>query len=285
MKKLLPTLLIICALCACDKQPPQKTPKDQLPEGTLAMVAGAPIKQTDFDEAAAAMDAGFADFLKTPAGKQNFLDFLINERLLRAAAISNNIENSSQYKTEMERFLKEQEEALKAKHDYLMYTLLIENLRKDGTISVSEDEVKAYYRKYPYQITLAHVLVGDAQKAAEVMREMTNVKTQDTFARYARQHSIDALTNKKGGVLPPFIPGEYLPEIEVPAANIPVGKTEGFFKTALGFHIIMKVKEESIPLTAAKDRIQDILEKQKTDAYLSKLKERYGVEVINNEVE
>ena len=284
MKKLLPALLIICALCACDKRPP-KTPKDQLPQGALAVVAGAPITQADFDEAAAAMDAEFADFLKTPAGRQNFLDFLINERMLRAAAVTNNIENSAQYKEEIARFHKEQEEALKARHDYLMYTLLIEKLQKDGIIAVSEDEIKDYYRKHPYQITLAHVLVEDAQKAAEVMREMANVRTQDTFARYARQHSIDGLTNKKGGVLPPFIPGEYLPEIEVPAANTPVGQTQGFFKTALGFHIIMKVKEESIPLTAAKDRIQDILEKQKMDAYLSKLKERYGVEVINNEVE
>jgi len=284
MKKFLPLLIIICALCACDKRPPQ-TPKDQLPAGTLAVVAGMPITQADFDAAAANMDAEFQNFLKTPAGKDNFLRFLINERMLVLASQANNIEESAQYKEEMERFQKEQEEALKAKQDYLLRTMLIEKLQKDGVIAVSEDEIKAYYRKHPYQITLAHVLVGDPQKAAALMKEMANVRTRDRFALYARQHSIDAFTNRKGGVLEPFIPGEYLPEIEVPAANTPVGQTQGFFKTALGFHIIMKLKEESIPLTAASGRIKEILEKQKMDAYLNKLKERYGVEVINNEVQ
>jgi hypothetical protein len=43
----------------------------------------------------------------------------------------------------------------------------------------------------------------------------------------------------------------------------------------------MKVKEENLSYAEAKDRIHAILEKQKMDAYLNSLKDKYGVEVIN----
>jgi hypothetical protein len=58
---------------------------------------------------------------------------------------------------------------------------------------------------------------------------------------------------------------------------------QGFIKTPFGFHIIMKTQEESLSYNNAKDRIKSILEKQKTDAYLQALKDKYGAEVIVNE--
>ncbi|MDR1123595.1 MAG: peptidylprolyl isomerase [Elusimicrobiota bacterium] len=281
MHKLIPAALLICFLCACGNETPQ-TPEEQLQPDTLAVIAGTPLTQTDFDAAAQELDKDFQNFVKTPAGKENFLNFLVNERLLLAAAQAD-IAGAPKFEEEMAVFRKEQEAALKTRRESLLRTMLMEKLRNDGVISVSEDEIKAYHRKYPYQITIAHILMDDPQKAAAVMREIGNVRTQDKFGEYARKFSADPATAKKGGLLPPFIPGEYLPEIEAPAANSPAGQPQGFIKTALGFHIIMKVREESISLKNAQERIQEILEKQKTDAYLATLKERYGVEVINNE--
>ena len=281
MKKFL-LLLIIAAFCACGKNEPPVA-KEPLPKGTLAVVAGAPITQADFDEAANGLDAQFADFLKTPAGKEIFLSFLINEKLLQKAAEVNDIENSAQYKEAMEQFYKEQETAAKQKRDYLIRALLNEKLDKEGIITVSEDEIRAYHRKYPYQLTIAHILLSDAQKAAAVMREVAHVRTREMFGDYVRKFSVDPMTSKAGGLLEPFIPGEYLPEIEIPAANTPAFQTQGFIKTPYGFHIIMKVKEESISFNNAKERIKDILVKQKTDAYLETIRQRFGAEVINNE--
>jgi len=116
------------------------------------------------------------------------------------------------------------------------------------------------------------------------MREIHGTRSTERFAEFVRRYSLDSFTNKKDGMLPPFIPGEYLEEIEVAAANTPVMTPQGFIKTPYGFHIIMKVREESISYNNAKDRIKQILEKQKMDAYLNKLKTKYGVEVMNNEV-
>jgi parvulin-like peptidyl-prolyl isomerase len=253
-----------------------------LPEDTLAVVAGVPLTSADFDAAAQGLDKDFKTFVKTPAGKENFLNFLINERLLLAAAQAD-IAGTTRFAQEMAQFQKEQAAALEAKREYLLRSMLMEKLTKDGVISVSDEEIKTYHRKYPYQITIAHILMDDPQQAATVMREVSRVRTLDNFGEYARKFSVDPVTAKKGGLLPPFIPGEYLPEIEAPAANSPARQPQGFIKTALGFHIIMKVKEEGISLNNAKERIRDILEKQKMDAYLAELNERYGVEVINNE--
>ena len=274
--------IIIAFLCACgkDNNEPATPP---LPQGTLAVVAGMPITQADFDEAANGLDKDFADFLKTPVGKENFLSFLINEKLLQKAVAENDIENSAQYKETMQIFRAEQELAARQKHDQLIRELLYEKLQQDGITAVNDDDIRAYHRKYPYQITIAHILLADAQQAAAVMKEVSSVRSQERFGEYARKFSKDPFTNKNGGLLEPFIPGEYLPEIEIPAANTPAFQPQGFIKTPYGFHIIMKVREESVSFNNAKERIRDILEKQKMDAYLETLKQRFGAEVMNNE--
>ncbi|MDR0646501.1 MAG: peptidylprolyl isomerase [Elusimicrobiota bacterium] len=284
MNKFVFVLLAILILCSCNDDKAE-APKEIFPTDTLAAVAGVPITQREFDEATEELDKEFKDFIATAAGKENFLTFLINERLLQQAASANDIEQSAQYKQEMEKLQKEQAAAFKEYQSYILKKLLIEKLQKDNVISVSEDEVKAYHRKYPYQIAISHILMSDPQKASTVMREIANVKSLDGFAEYVRKFSIDPLTKKNKGLLQPFIPGEYLAEIEVPAANTPAFQPQGFIKTPLGFHIIMKVKEESLSYNNAKDRIREILEKQKIDAYLDTIRQRYGVEVIKNEAE
>ena len=73
------------------------------------------------------------------------------------------------------------------------------------------------------------------------------------------------------------MPGEFIPEIEVIAANSPSGSVQGFIKTSQGFHIIMKVKEKRLSLKNAKERIEQILRLQKEDAALNALKNKYEV--------
>jgi parvulin-like peptidyl-prolyl isomerase len=283
MKKFLSSAFLICLFCACDK-PAQQQEKQLLHDDTLALVGAMPITQTDFDTRTVGMDKEFKDFIKTPAGRENFLNFLINERLLYTAAADNKIEQSKEFISEMEKIQKEQETAFEEHRRYLMGKLLTEKLQKSGVLAVKEEEVRAYHRKYPYQITIAHILMSDPQKAAAVMREAGAARTLANFGELVRKFSIAPNTKKDDGVLTPFIPGEYLPEIEVAAANTPAMQVQGFIKTPLGFHIIMKVKEESLSYNNAKDRITAILEKQKMDEYLNTLKQRYPVEVINNEV-
>lgn len=278
MKKFLSLALILLALSACDEKPQEKPP---LPKDTLAAVGGSPITQTDFEERVKELDPEFQKFVKTVYGRENFLNFLINEQVLIKAAQENGIPRSDEFKKEMEEIKKQQEIALKEKEEYLLNKLLMEKLEKDGTIAVSDQEIRAYHKRYPYQITVAHILLNDPVQAAAVMRRVGNIKTQSGFEEMVRTFSTDPETKKNGGKLPPFIPGEYLPEIEVPAANSPAFSPQGFIKTPFGFHIIMKIKEESLSYNNAKERIKKILEKQKLDAYLESLRSKYTVEVID----
>ena len=263
---------------------PKQEPQEQtnsVPQNTLAKVAGYLITQEEFDEKAELLDPAFKKYVSTPQGKQNFLNYLISERLLQQEALFKNLQNDPEYQNEIETIIKQQEEHLKKSKEFLLRKTLLDKLYNDGVLYVSEDEVKAYYKKYPYEIQILQIILNDPQEAAQVMNYVKGTKTQNSFKEAVMKFSKDPLAKQNKGSLPPFIPGEYLSEIEVPAANSSNGQVQGFIQTPLGFHIIMKVGENRLTYDKAKERIQTILEKQKLDDYLNSLREKYGVEVKN----
>lgn len=280
MRKLLPFFLLFVLVCACKReQQPQAAPQD-----ALAMVAGEAVTQTDFDNQAKDLDEDFKKFVKSSFGRENFLKYLINEKLLLKAAKDKGLEKNPEYIKEIAEVEQRQQQALKQTKEYTLNRLLMQQLHEDGTLSVTEEEIKNYYKKYSYQIYLLEILLDDPKEAADVTRSIRNAKTRATFENAVKRFSKDPVSKKKNGALPPFIPGEYLPQIEVAAANTPAFQVQGFIKTTRGFHIIMKTAEEKLAYNqATKDRIKQILEKQKLDAYLSSLKDKYGVEVITDE--
>ena len=74
---------------------------------------------------------------------------------------------------------------------------------------------------------------------------------------------------------------EYLENLEVIAANSPIGKAQGFFKTPLGFHIIMKTGENKLSLKQAEPRIKQVLQQQRIDELLETLKNTYEVTIYD----
>ena len=78
-----------------------------------------------------------------------------------------------------------------------------------------------------------------------------------------------------------FMPGEFLPEIEVIAANSSVGSVQGFIKTAFGFHIIMKTGEKRLSKEEAAPRIRAVLEKKRLDKILESLQSKYEVVIYD----
>lgn len=280
MRKLLFFCLLL-SLGACLKQ---EMPQEQglpLEDNALAKVAGYTITQEEFDKKAEFLDPSFQKYIQTPQGRENFLNYLISERLLLQDAQFKNLQNDPEYEQEIADIIKLQEENLQRSKEILLRKKLMEELYSQGIIYVSEEEIKAYYKKYPYEIKILQILLNDAQEAAQVMNAVKNTKTQNSFKEAVAKFSKDPLAKQNKGALEPFIPGEYLPEIEVPAANSSVGQVQGFIQTPLGFHIIMKVGEDKLSYDKAKQRIQTILEKQKLDDYLNSLKDKYGVEVKN----
>lgn len=248
-------------------------------ENALAKVAGYTITQEEFDKRADFLDSSFKQYLTTPQGKQNFLNYLISERLLQQEALFKNLPDDPRYTQEIENIIKQQEENLQRAKEFLLKKILMEEIYNQGITYVSEEEIKNYYRKYPYEIKILQIILNNPQEAAQVMNAVKNTKTQNSFKEAVMKFSKDPLAKQNKGALEPFIPGEYLPEIEVPAANSAANQVQGFIQTPFGFHIIMKVGETKLTYNQAKERIHNILEKQKLDDYLNSLKDKYGVEV------
>ncbi len=278
-KYFLISLFSVLCLCACSNAGEEDYSSQTLTEtGVLAKVGGEEITQEDFDKKAQNLDEDFSSFIKTPVGRDNFLDLIISERLFLKEAQNEGLDKDEGYQKQVDDLQEQLKQNFAAAKEFMLLSMLSEKLKKEGVTSVSEEEIKAYYKKYPYQISLLQILVTDAQLAADLTKQLKGA-SQARFLEAVKKFSIDPVTKDNGGRLEPFIPGEYIAEIEIAAANTPVMQVQGFFKTAHGFHIIMKTGEEALSYPQAKDKIQQILEKQKQDAYLNSLKQKYGVEV------
>ena len=284
MKKILIlTLILTCAACAPKQENNLPGPTVYNNSPVLAYVDNQPITQADFDNAANNLDDNFKKFVTTKSGRANFLSFLISEKLLLADAKNRGIDSTPEYQAEITALEEAQKAALETAKSFALRRNLLESLAQDGTLSVSDEEIKEYHKKYPYEITIKQFIISDSQKAADVMKQMRNVRSTSRFADFARQFSDEPLSKKSGGDMPPFIPGEYLPQIEVPAANSKLMEVQGFITTAQGNHIIMKVAEKRLTYNEAKDRIKMIIENQKLDSYLNSLNKKYNISIAKEE--
>ena len=113
--------------------------------------------------------------------------------------------------------------------------------------------------------------MDNAQTADQVLRALK--ASPSRWKELERQYSSAPETLKTLS----FMPGEYLTDIEVIAANSPAGSVQGFFKTAQGFHIIMKTNEKRLSRKEAEPRIREVLENKKLDNVLESLKNKYEV--------
>ncbi len=284
MKKILTlTLILSCAACAPKQETPPQEPPVYTNSPVLAYIDNQPITQEDFDKAANNLDDSFKKFVTTKSGKANFLSFIISEKLLILDALKRGINLTPEYQAEISALEEAQKTALETAKNFALRQHLLESLVQDGTLSVTEDEIKEYYKKYPYEITIRQFIITDSQKAADVMKQMRNVRSVSRFADFAKQYSDDPISRKTGGEMPAFIPGEYLPQIEAPAANSKIMEVQGFITTAQGNHIIMKVAENRLTYNAAKERIKLILENQKLDSYLNSLNKKYNISIVQEE--
>ncbi len=284
MKKILTlTLILSCVACAPKQETTPQEPLVYNNSPVLAYVDNEPITQADFDKAANNLDDNFKKFVTTKSGRANFISFLISEKLLLTDAKKRGLDLTPQYKAEITALEEAQKAALETAKNFALRRNLLESLTQDGTLGVSEDEIKEYYKKYPYEITIKQFIISDSQKAADVMKQMRNVRSSTKFADFARQFSDDPIAKKSGGEMPPFIPGEYLPQIEVPAANSKLMEVQGFITTAQGNHIFMKIAEKRLTYNEAKNRIKTIIENQKLDSYLNSLNKKYNISIVKED--
>lgn len=271
MKRIGLFLIPFLLLGACKKDAPQ-TPT-QADQSIVAQVGNLTITQNELDAKTALLPPEDLAFVQTPIGRQNFLHILVREKLAELSAKDAGLAKSDEYLGALEDKRQHLEENYSAFAEDLLRRMWYDYLKDKGLLSISDEEIEAYFKKYPYEMTLKQIIIADAQTADEVFRALRNSKSR--WNEFERQYSA-APENLRGQTIT-FMPGEFISEIEVVSANSAVGTVQGFIKTAQGFHIIMKTGERKLKLSDAAPRIREVLENQKIDAVLNGLQNKYKV--------
>ena len=212
-------------------------------------------------------------YLATRPGRKQFLDILINEKLMILAARKSETARSEDYKKRLGVMENELKSKLDYYKDYMLAKMWVEELRQ-GPVKVTDAELEAYYAKTPYEIVVEHMVMPTYEEAEATVKK---IKAGADFSKTAKERSMD----KDNVRLPPVMFGEFMPELEEMAFKMRPGEVQGVVKTGLGYHILKKISQTKPEFAQVKERIRRIVEKKKFDAYLAKFQAKVKVEVFD----
>lgn len=270
MRRLSLLLLAGLALAAC------RSEKDPV----VAKVGKLKITQSEYRKKLAEVSSGYQDYVLTPSGRRQFLDVLVREKLVVAAAQASDVPRSADFRQRLDRLRKEEEERVREGGEYLLTTLWVDDLRKRGILKVEDSEVAEYVEKHPTEVDMRHILLATPDKAEEIAKRL---RGGANFAKLAKEESLDAATAADGGRLPPSLYGEVIPELEEVVFRMRPGEIGGPLKSKFGYHVLRKEGERRPPLEEAKERVARLLEKQKLDRHLQSVQEKFPVEIVDEE--
>ncbi|MBI5241567.1 MAG: peptidylprolyl isomerase [Elusimicrobia bacterium] len=250
-------------------------------DSIVAKVGPLKITESEFQRKLAEVAQDYQSYVATPNGRRQFLDILIREKLILAAAQGSGVPKSVDFRVQWDRLKAEEEERLREGRDYLLTRMWLENLRSDGALKVGDDEIRDYHRRYPMETEVRHILCASPVEAEELGKK---ARAGAGFAVLARDHSLDAASAADGGRLTPSLYGEtIIPELQDIVMKMRVGEVAGPIKSKLGYHVLKKEVERRVELEEVRDRIARLLEKQKLDRYLQSVQEKFPVEVVDEQ--
>lgn len=264
-------LLPVALLAACREKDP-----------VLARVGKLKITQSEFQRKLGEVSQGYQDYVLTPSGRRQFLDVLIREKLVLAAAQRSDVPRSADYRARLEQLRKDEEERVREGGEALLTSMWVEDLRARGELKVEDQEVRDYAAKYPSEVEIRHVLLGTPEKAEQVAKRL---RSGANFAKVAQEESLDAATAADGGKFPPLLYGEVIPELEDIVFRMRTGEIGGPIKSKFGYHVVRKDGEKRLNADSdeTRERVTRLLEKQKLDRYLQKIQDKFPVEVVDEQ--
>ena len=264
MKQLGFLLALVCmGMFGCHK------PQPEADRTAAARIGNVSITQEDVQQGLNLLSEQDRKFANTDIGKHNLLQILTREKLIWQDAHEQGLEQSEEFQNLLAHKRAELDQIYADFSRDALVRMWYEAKTKE--FQPTEKEIKEYYDKYPYEMTIKQIIVDNAQTADQLLRTLKS--SPGRWNEISRQHSIapDSLKTLT------FMPGEYLASLEVIASNSPTGRVQGFFKTAQGFHIIMKTNEKRLSFQEAQPRIEQVLQNQKIDLLLDTLKTKYEV--------
>lgn len=268
-------LLLACAAAALAACRGEKDP-------VLARVGKLAITQSEFQRKIGEVSQGYQDYVLTPSGRRQFLDVLIREKLVLAAAQHSDVPRSADFRARLEQLRKDEEERVRDGSEALLTSMWVDDLRKRGDLKVADAEIAEYAAKYPTEVEIRHVLLAAPEKAEAVAKRL---RAGANFAKVAQEVSLDAATAAGGGKFPPLMYGEVIPELEEVVFRMRVGEIGGPLKSKFGYHVVKKDGERRLDPRSdeTRERVARLLEKQKLDRYLQQVQDKFPVEVVDDQ--
>lgn len=180
-------------------------------------------------------------------GKEQLLEQLISFELLHKFAIDEQLEETEEFKSQLELL----------KKDLLIQAAVKKVL---DVVTISDEEVKKYFEdnkemfKGEASVRAKHILIDNEDKAKEIKEKINNGLS---FEEAAREFST-CPSNSQGGDLGTFTRGKMVPEFENAAFELEVGQISEPVKTQFGYHLI-KVDEKSPEVMKSFDEVKDSL--------------------------
>ena len=227
--------------------------------GVLATVKDANITITDEEIAPFLAQNNLQGSELSAEDKKKLIDDLIKYKLLVAEAKKSGVENTDEYKRQLE-----------LAKDGIAFNLWQREEAKG--VSISDEEAKKIYDEnkqsfmQPDSVTASHILVADEKSAKNAIAKLSKVKKEDLkaeFNKLAKEISTDPSAKENGGDLGSFGKGMMVPEFEKAAFALKDGEmSKTPVKTQFGYHIIYKEgskKAETMPFDKVKDLIKNQL--------------------------
>jgi len=238
----------------------------------VAEVGQRPIKLREITDYITAMHVNYSTADEELKARRKQLDRLVEEKLLvigaYARALDADIGILELVDNEKDKFLL----------DELYRTEVLDK------VSVSEDDVKAWYTHYFERVRPKHIVVPTKATADSIMAQL---QSGVDFGDLAERYSIDQSTARRGGDLGrEFYWGELVPPIQDVVFGLKEEELGGPVKTGFGWHILKVVSRselQKVPYDTVKNsienRIKQKLVSKRRDEQLDALRAQANVQV------
>ncbi|MDI3256766.1 MAG: peptidylprolyl isomerase [Kyrpidia sp.] len=139
-------------------------------------------------------------------------------------------------------------------------------------LTVSDEEVQAYYNDHPADYTVAkvaHILVKTKQEAEQVKARL---EKGEPFDKVAKEVSLDP-SKDQGGVLPEGPLSQWVAPFQEAALRLPVGQISDPVQTQFGWHIIRVDSRTVEPLSQVKDQVNSKVMQMKEQQWFNQAKQ------------
>jgi peptidyl-prolyl cis-trans isomerase C len=274
MKKYVAFLILLLPLLACSKKQETKP---------LVTIDDDKVSLQQFNAELDKIPMNMKMLMASQAGKREFLDRLIERKLLLREAKKAGVEKDKEFQDQLE-----------AVRDTMIIQSLVKKKIAAVAARMSDEELQKYYDahkqefKRDREIRTRQIVVATEQEAKEIQ---TKIAKGEDFGELAKRFSMDPSAKTSGGDLGFHPKGSLIPEYEEAAFKLTkVGQVTPPVKSKFGYHVIKLegVREgQIVPFAEVKDFInQKMVQEKQTEVlknYVQELKKNAKI-VVNEEL-